>query len=722
MVTGIGRMGLGRMRPVGLLLGVLVAACCTGPALAGDATRVLPAGQFPPDARLKPQRTYNDAYHPWSVPANKAAWELTRDRLRTQLLTSVGLWPMPPKAPLKPVIHSPMDRGDYTIEKVYFESFPGHYVSGNLYRPKGVEGKRVGILYPHGHWLNGRFYDATEADRKKDLKDGAEQFEPGAHSPPQACMAHLARMGCVAFHYDMVGYADSQSMPHRTGFGDVTALLHLQGLMGVQTFNSICALDFLMSLPDVDVTRIGVTGSSGGGTQTFVLGAIDPRPAAAFPAVMVGTAMQGGCVCENAPFLRLGLNNVAYASMFAPKPLAMSAANDWTIDIETKGLPEMKTIWGFYGAADKVYAETWPEFGHNYNQVAREMMYAWFNEHLKVGRDDLLKEREFPLLTPAELTVFDAEHPRPKNELSLEQFKEQWRTQAQEAFASKLPKDAAGLVAYRDFLLPAATVILSDLPRLEDVLPTQLVKEEEFSAGKLFKTLVTRAGSGDQVPVTTLASAGFNGEVVVWIEPEGKSQLLSASGEPAPHVKRLLDAGYGVAGVDLFLTGEFVSGPQFRSTQRVDEGFPGYTYGYNRSLLAERVRDLLTAITAIKRHPSVTGVHLIGRGEGGVWTLLARGLAGDRVGRCVVDVGGFGFSKLTAVGDPNMLPGALRYGGLGGLAALSAPAPLVVSGTAAVPAAELAPLKDVYQAVGAKLTLEERTLSANQLAERFLQP
>src|SRR5205807_5057206 len=139
------------------------------------------------------------------------------------------------------------------------------------------------------------------------------------------------------------------------------AELRQQSFMGLQTWNSIRSLDFLLSLPDVDASRVGVTGASGGGTQTFILGAIDDRVTAAFPAVMVGTAMQGGCVCENCSYLRIGTGNIEIAGLFAPKPLGMSGADDWTIDIETKGLPELKALYKLMGAGGNVMAETHKE-------------------------------------------------------------------------------------------------------------------------------------------------------------------------------------------------------------------------------------------------------------------------------------------------------------------------------------------------------------------------
>src|SRR5262249_42761232 len=155
----------------------------------------------------------------------------------------------------------------------------------------------------------------------------------------------------------------------------------LQSFMGLQSWNSIRALDFLAGLPDVDPSRIVVTGASGGGTQTIILDAIDDRPVAAFPAVMVSGAMQGGCVCANTWLLRSATTNIEIAAAFAPKPMGMPAANDWTRDIMTLGLPELKKIYGLYGAGDKVMAQKF-EFEHNFNQVSREVMYNWFNTQL----------------------------------------------------------------------------------------------------------------------------------------------------------------------------------------------------------------------------------------------------------------------------------------------------------------------------------------------------
>ncbi|MDB4652290.1 acetylxylan esterase, partial [Verrucomicrobia bacterium] len=192
------------------LIARCLAACfavgVTTLSIAGLDVRALPEDQLPNDSRLAPPKDLN-GYFPFRLPTTLDDWEQRASQLRRHLLVMNGLWPMPTRTPLNPVIHGKLDQGDYTVEKVYFESFPGFYVTGSLYRPKGFEGPRPGVLSPHGHWSNGRFTE--NLDIWNDLNQGAERFENGGRSPLQSRNVQLARMGCVVFHYDMVGYADS---------------------------------------------------------------------------------------------------------------------------------------------------------------------------------------------------------------------------------------------------------------------------------------------------------------------------------------------------------------------------------------------------------------------------------------------------------------------------------------------------------------------------------
>jgi hypothetical protein len=341
-------------------------------------------------------------------------WEKRADFLRRQALVAQGLWPMPEKTELKPTIHGKIDRGDYTIEKVFFASLPGHYVSGNLYRPKSINaGQKVpAVLMPYGHWPNGRFIWNDDASIKKQIDSGAETSTQAARSPLQANCVQLARMGCIVFHYDLVGYADSQKIAHRDGFKDAEAVMRLQSFMGLQTWNSIRSLDFVLRLPEVDEKRVGVAGSSGGGTQSIGLAALDPRVAASFPMVMVSMNMQGGCICENAPLYRVGTNNVELACLFAPKPHGAASANDWTHDFLTRGLPEMKAIWKLYGAEDLVQGMK-VEFGHNHNLHSRRAQYAFFNKNFKLALAEPVDEKPFEPVNPKELSVYDQQHPVP---------------------------------------------------------------------------------------------------------------------------------------------------------------------------------------------------------------------------------------------------------------------------------------------------------------------
>lgn len=687
-----------------LLVGFVVLPCA---AIAADApsVRVTDPGKLPEDARLGKLRDLYDKYHPWAPPATKEAWEAEARKIRERVLVSQGLWPMPAKTPLNAVVHGKIERDDYTVEKVFFQSYPGHYVTGSLYRPKSAKGKLAGVLCPHGHWSNGRFYDAGDKEAAAQLSQGAEKFESGAHFPLQARMVSLARLGCVVFHYDMVGVADSKGIAHRDGLLDAEAELRLQNHMGLQTWNSIRALDFLTSLPDVDGSRIGVTGASGGGTQTFMLAAVDPRPTAVFPAVMVSTDMQGGCVCENADYLRIGINNIALSALFAPKPQAMSGADDWTINIETKGLPELKQVYALYGKADLVHAKAYPQFKHNYNQVAREMMEAWFNEHLKLGHSGPIAERSFEPLSKEQLSVWDEAHPVPNDVKDAKALKAYLTEVEEKQFEELKPTTPEKLAAYKTLVGTAARVLLDEGVPAADALETDLKSSDLDDTASLTKGTIGRKGAGEKVPFAAVVPKKFSGTVLLSASSDKGNAAIFKDGKLVHDVRKWVEAGHAFAGVDVFLTGEYVAEGKDPAYPKVNATYGGYTFGYNRPVLSNRVRDILTAVSAARQLPGVKRVVLIGKGEAATWLLLARSLAGDKVDDAILLMGGYvPLAPSTAKQDPNFLPGGLRYGGFFGLAAAGAPAKLMLLDAGSVPEKELGLLGAAYSHGAGALT------------------
>src|SRR5438876_4189455 len=125
---------------------LIVSFLVTVAALADDPGRVMPPDQRPPDARVTAKPRDLDGYFPFTPPKARKACSARRQEVKTQLLVALGLWPMHERNPLEPIIHGRIDRDDYTIEKVYFASLPGHYVTGNLYRQKNGNGRHPAVL------------------------------------------------------------------------------------------------------------------------------------------------------------------------------------------------------------------------------------------------------------------------------------------------------------------------------------------------------------------------------------------------------------------------------------------------------------------------------------------------------------------------------------------------------------------------------------------------
>ncbi|WP_080237474.1 alpha/beta hydrolase family protein [Spirosoma rigui] len=372
-------------------VGIAFVLCCT----VGIATSVAQPNPDRPD--LCQGAYYTEAegaaalHNAAETHHDRASWEQRAALVRQGLREGMQLPAKPAYAPLKPIRHSLRTMKGYTVENVTFESLPGFFVTGNLYRPLTMTGKRPAVLCPHGH-------DPNEAARFR------EQTQ-------QRC-ATMARMGAVVFVYDMLGYGDSKQCSHK-----IPEALKLQILNGMRS------IDFLASLPDVDVNRIAVSGESGGGTQTFLLTALDARVTVSVPVVMVSAHFFGGCVCESGMPIHKRpthqASNVDIAALAAPRPLLLvSDGKDWTKNTPTVEFPYIQTVYSYYGAGDRVENVHLSTEGHDYGPSKRAAAYRFLAKHLKLDLNRILKDGQIDetpntVLEPAALQVFNAEHARP---------------------------------------------------------------------------------------------------------------------------------------------------------------------------------------------------------------------------------------------------------------------------------------------------------------------
>ena len=326
---------------------------------------------------------------------NLESWEKRGAVIRNGILDGMKFNQMPKVTnDFKLIINHTFKGDGYIVENVAFESFPGFYVTGNIYRPVNPEKKCAAILDPHGHWDNRRFM---------------AEF--------QARCASFARMGAIVFAYDMIGYADSKQVTHNIPI----ALL-------LQTWNSKRVLDYLLSRPDVDPDRIGITGESGGGTQTIVITAIDNRIKVSVPVVMVSAHFFGGCICESGMPIHKSknhqTNNVEIAALCAPRPmLLISDGSDWTRNTPRIEYPYLQKVYALYNAENHIENVHFPAEVHDYGYNKRSVAYTFLAHYLKLNIDKIpykngFDENFITFLPEDELRVFNSQHPIPANALN----------------------------------------------------------------------------------------------------------------------------------------------------------------------------------------------------------------------------------------------------------------------------------------------------------------
>jgi len=681
--------------------------------LAAALPAALPAVLRADDARLAPLKDLDGSF-PFTPPATLDAWKERAAEVRQRILVSQGLWPMPKKTPLNPSIHGTITKGSeakgnegtggYTVSNVSFESAPGLFVTGNLYRPLGLEEnqKVPAVLFAHGHWQNARHADQDAAATRKEIANGEERFEEGGRSRFQSLCVQLARMGCVVWQWDMLSDSDavqfSREIVHgfakqrpemnsaeRWGLYSPQAESHLQSIMGLQTLNGIRGVDFVLSLPEVDPKRIAITGASGGGTQTMLVAAVDDRVTLSGPMVMVSTSMQGGCTCENASLLRVGTGNVEFAALFAPKPQIMNTADDWTKEFATKGFPDLQKLYGLYGAKNAVALKRGEHFPHNYNAVTRSAFYTFVNKHFALGAPEPVIERDYEVVEPAKLTVWDAEHPAPK--AADPGFERDLLAQLTAESTAAITAAAATKDGLREVLAPAWATVIGRTAASAGEVRWEMAEKTESSGIVRMTGKLVNATHHEEIPVLWLYPKSWNGKVVVWLDDAGSGAIV-ADGKPIQAVAGMLSQGTTVIAADLFTPPADADGRQ-RVVKNPRE-FAGYSFGYNPTLFAERAHDVLSIVHFLRTakigdHPSPKRVAVVGLGSRGRIVAAARAVAGDEIDVTAIDTQGFRFGSVLDYRSPDFLPGAGKYLDLPGALAAASPRPLWLAGETEVP-------------------------------------
>ena len=335
------------------------------------------------------------------APANLKAWEERRTALRAALFAAMG--PFPDKeCALEPREAGVLKRDGYRIEKLLFQSRPDVWATAHAYIPEGIKGKIPAVLAVHGHWPWGRRDPVVQA----------------------RCLG-LVKLGFFVLAVDAFGAGERHPHPGKSAYHGALLGASLwpagQTLLGMQVYDNRRAVDYLLTRPEVDGDRLGVTGASGGGNQTMYAGALDERFKAVVPVCSVGNyqayLQAACCVCEVLPGALRFTEEGDVLGLVAPRALmVVSATQDsfqFSVAEANKSLERAKAIFKLYDSENKV---THPLFEspHAYNQAMREAMYGWMTQWLKgEGEGKPIPEPQHEIETVEDLACF-GEGKRPK--------------------------------------------------------------------------------------------------------------------------------------------------------------------------------------------------------------------------------------------------------------------------------------------------------------------
>ena len=325
-------------------------------------------------------------------------WTSRREAYRKQLLEMLGLDPFPAKTPLKDTVTGILERDGVIVERIHFQSMPGLYVTANLYRPSKQHTPLPAILYVCGH--GGVRRDGVSLGNKTHYQHHGAWF---------------ARNGYVCLTIDTIQLGEIEGIHHGT-YREKMWWWNNRGYSpaGVEAWNCLRSLDYLQTRDEVDGSRLGVTGRSGGGAYSWWIAAIDDRIKAAVPVAgitslknhVVDGCVEGHCDC----MFMVNTYRWDYpmvAALVAPRPLLISNSDkdrifplDGVIDVHSR----VRTIYELYGASDHLGLQI-TEGPHKDTQELRIHAFRWFNRFLRKD-DALVKSVATPIFDPQELRVF----------------------------------------------------------------------------------------------------------------------------------------------------------------------------------------------------------------------------------------------------------------------------------------------------------------------------
>ena len=636
--------------------------------LSQEVTTRMEATVFP-DASVKTQilhRYFDRMSNPAPLKFETVEeWVTRKTFLHGKLLECLGLSPLPEPVHLNPQITGELSREDYTVKRVYFQTFPQIYASGYLYMPKNVDFPVPAILNPHGHWPDGAMHPNVQS----------------------RCIA-LAKKGYVAFSVDSV---------HVTNF--------LIGVcsIGIMTWNNIRALDYLCSLPQVDKEKIGCTGASGGGQQTMYLAALDERVKVAAPICLVSyfkkilfSDERTHCICNHVPNLMRYTDEPEISAMIAPRPtLYLCVTGDWTAKFPAEEYPEIKDIYALLAAKDRIDCEQY-DWGHDYNQPMRERVYDWFNKWLK--GIDAPEEAKEPEMHVEELdTLKKLSQPIPKArglDGIIEEYLKRFiftplnlNTAAEwTSYQDKLRQNLKGLLGNAETTPPNPAII-------------SRVKKNYYTREKLtFKT-------GPDIPIPGLLfipkvklDAPLEAEklpVVIVVHPEGKAKLLPSE---SYLTAQLLKNGHIVFAIDPRLTGE------------LDIKWDLNSVIWGRPEAGMAVTDIQGAIDYLYTRKDVDKekIGYIGIGEAGFLGILAGGLD-ERIGAVACD--DIGLTYRNGRSAP-IISNILRYADIPQITTLIAPRALLLNAPSS--SESFADVAKIYKILSAQDRLKLTYLPVNE--------